>query len=429
MYKFIKYKLKVESNKRLISNFISLAVLQGASYILPLITLPYLVRVLGPERFGLVAFATSTVAYFQVITDYGFDLSATRHVSINRDNNENLIEIFSSVIAIKFILMFVSLILLSIIIFSFEKFSVNWKIYYLTFGMVLGQILFPVWLFQGLENMKYITVLNIVAKLIFTVAIFVVVKTENDYLYVPLLNSIGILIAGISGFVISIKMLNVKFSYRKILLKKYAISSFPIFGSVVSSSILYNSPALLLGTLTNYHIVGLYSAAEKIIYAIRSFLYIFHQTVFPRLSKLYYDNINKYFYLWKTFFLVIVIVSFSVAIICNIFSETITNVIFGSNFSESGEIFKILSITIMTYSIYTMLGLESLIITGHTKQLVYSQIIPIIIYLIISPFVLNYLSIIPFVFCLIIAEFMIIIIRLFFLNMNGFFSLNKKYDK
>ena len=97
-----------EENKQLLSNFLSLTTLQAFTYILPLITLPYLVRVLGTEKFGLVMFAQAFIIFFNIFVDYGFNLSATREVSVNRDNKNKLTEIYSSVISIKLLLLVVS---------------------------------------------------------------------------------------------------------------------------------------------------------------------------------------------------------------------------------------------------------------------------------------------------------------------------------
>ena len=152
----LKSLANTEDKKRLLSNFLSLSVLQAFTYVLPLLTLPYLVRVLGAENFGLVMFAQAFIIFFNILVDYGFNLSATREISVNRENKEKLTEIYSSVMSIKFLLIGVSFTALSIIIFSFENFSKNIDLYYLTFLWVIGQALFPVWYFQGLEKMKYI---------------------------------------------------------------------------------------------------------------------------------------------------------------------------------------------------------------------------------------------------------------------------------
>src|SRR5690606_5052229 len=107
---------------RLLDNFFSLAVLQGANYILPLLTMPYLVRVLGVEQFGLLMFAQSFITYINILTDYGFNLSATKLIAVNRENEDKISEIFSGVFLIKLALLLFCFIIMLIAVFSFEKF-------------------------------------------------------------------------------------------------------------------------------------------------------------------------------------------------------------------------------------------------------------------------------------------------------------------
>ncbi|MEO5990335.1 MAG: oligosaccharide flippase family protein, partial [Ferruginibacter sp.] len=130
----IKGFYKNEDSKTLISNFVSLSALQGINLVLPLLILPYLVRVLGMELYGLIAFSTAFVYYFQVITDYGFNLTATREISIHRKNSLKVSEIYNSVMIIKLVLLVLSLFILSFIVFSFDKLSNNYEIYFLSFG-------------------------------------------------------------------------------------------------------------------------------------------------------------------------------------------------------------------------------------------------------------------------------------------------------
>ncbi|HHP0238096.1 TPA: oligosaccharide flippase family protein, partial [Escherichia coli] len=86
--------------KKLLKNFFSLSMLQGLNYLIPIITMPYLFRTLGPYYFGVLAIATAAINYLVVITDYGFNFIATKDISVNRENKEKLIEIYSSVLTI-----------------------------------------------------------------------------------------------------------------------------------------------------------------------------------------------------------------------------------------------------------------------------------------------------------------------------------------
>jgi PST family polysaccharide transporter len=382
--------LATDTRKRLIENFLSLSVLQFANYILPLITLPYLVRVLGPEKFGLIAFSQAFIGYFQILTDYGFNLSATREISINRENKEKVSEIFSSVMIIKLALMIISLILMFVIIFFFEKFRKDWIIYYLTFGMVVGQVLFPVWFFQGMEKMKYITFLNILAKVIFTVAIFVFVKESSDYLYVALLNSLGFIIAGILGLWIVFRDFNVEFRIPRWEGIKYQRKEgWYIFISTVAISLYTISNTFILGIFTNNTIVGYYSAAEKIIRAILGFLAPISQTIYPYISKLMNESKEIGAKFIRKVTLLIGGFSFILSFFIFIFADLIVRIILGSQFTESIIVLRIIAFLPFIIGISNVFGIQTMLTLNYKKAfsniLIFASIINITLALILVP--------------------------------------------
>jgi PST family polysaccharide transporter len=270
----------------LFSNLVSLSVLQAANYILPLLTLPYLIRVLGAEKFGLLSFATAITAYFATLTDYGFNLSATREVSINRNQPDALARIFSSVMTIKAGLLLVSLLLMTLIVFATEKFSSHWPIFFLTFGTVIGQMLLPVWFFQGMEEMKYVTYLNIGAKFVFTVLVFWLVNASSDYLIVPALTSAGGIVSGAWSLYIIRKRFGVRFRWQPwgSLLAELK-SGWHIFAATSFGTLYRESNTVILGFLCSPVVVGYYAIAEKIVKAIQSVQTPLGQAFFPYFSR------------------------------------------------------------------------------------------------------------------------------------------------
>jgi len=351
-----------ETRRRLFSNFLSLSFLQVANYIFPLITLPYLVRVLGPEKFGLIAFAQAFIGYFQILTDYGFNLSATREISIHRENKEKVSEIFSSVIVIKFFLLLISLLIMSVIVFSFEKFRQDWQIYYLTFGMVLGNVLFPVWFFQGVENMKYITFLNVLAKLIFTVAIFLFVKQASDYLCVPLLNSIGFVVAGVLSLHIVFRDFGVKLYFPKLESLKHQLKEgWHIFISTVAISLYTISNTFILGLFTNNTIVGYYSAAEKVIKVVQGLLGPISQTVYPHVSKLAVESKERALNFIKKLVYIRGSGGLFLSLLIFIFATQIVSIVLGSQYQQSIIVLKILSFLPFIIGLSNIFGIQTML--------------------------------------------------------------------
>ncbi len=380
----IKRLTNTEDKKRLLSNFVSLSVLQGANYILPLITLPYLVRVLGPERYGLIAFAQAFIQYFRILTDYGFNLSATREVSIYRDDKEKVSEIFSSVMIIKFGLLILSFIIMTVLVFSFGKFRQDWLIYFLTFGMVVGQVLFPVWFFQGMERMKYITYLNITARLIFTVAIFVFIHQASDYICVPFLNFMGSLVAGVLSLWIVFRNFNVNFKLPSVADIKHQLKEGSIiFISTVAISFYTVSNTFFLGLFTNNTIVGFYSAAEKIVKAIQGLWTPFSQTLYPVFSKLYHENKIKAQHALKKILLVAGFFTLAISLAGCILSPFIIKVFFGEAFNPSINIMQILIFIVFAIGINNILGIQGLVAFGFTKEFTFTVSIASIIHIIL----------------------------------------------
>ncbi|OCC15615.1 Membrane protein [Dissulfuribacter thermophilus] len=328
MFQKVQVLLQEEEKKRILSNFLSLLVLQSANFLLPLIILPYLVRTLEPEKFGLIMFAQAFITYFTIFTDYGFNLSATREISIARENKEKISKIFSAVMLIKIILLIISFLLLSAIVFSFTRFKEDRLVFIFTFGIVLGQTIFPVWFFQGIERMKYITILNIIAKLIFMIAIFLVVHQTSDYLYVPILNSMGYIIAGLISLYIIFSHFDIQLHKpKKSMLIRLFKESTQLFFSNLSVTLFTISNTFILGLLTNNTIVGVYASIERVIIAIKNLYIPLYQALFPWLSKKNKKEIEIFI---RRLIPIIFIISLLFFIILLFFAEDILNILYSN---------------------------------------------------------------------------------------------------
>jgi len=426
LIKKLKKIVNTEDKKRLLSNFFSLSILQTFTYILPLLTLPYLVRVLGSEKFGLVVFAQAFIIFFNILVDYGFNLSATREISVNRENKEKLTEIFSSVMSIKFILIGISFAILSIIIFSFENFSNNINLYYLTFLWVIGQALFPIWYFQGLEKMKYITIVNITSKLIFTIAIFIFIQNETDYILVPILNGLGFIIGGILSLWIVHKDFNQKFQIQsfKILIMYFKDSS-QFFLSRISSVGYSNINTFLAGILLSPVFVTYYYLADKAVSVILTLFSPIVQTIYPYLAKKY-----NFVFLVK---LLSILMVFSLLIVSlgYLFSNLISIILLGEINDIFKNLFYVIAPIIPISILYVMLGAPLLLARGYKKEFNLSIIYGFFIHLLILSTLYYYFTInsdlqsdilILFAFSLVFSKFIVLLIRIYYVYINKLYK-------
>lgn len=360
--------------KGLMSNFSFLFLINIANYIFPLLTIPYLVRVLGIEKFGLLSFATSIIAYFMILSDYGFNLSATKEISIFRNDKDKINEIFSSVIILKVIIMLIGFIILLPIIFLTPKFNAYWYIFIFSYGNVLGQLLFPVWFFQGLEKMKIISILNFISKCIFTVAIFVFIKKESDFFLVPIFSSMGFIAIGVVSLLIVFFKYKVSFIPQNINnLYRYLKDGWSLFISNISVTLYTTTTITFLGFYTNNSIVGYYSVADKIISVIRSVISPISQVLFPYLCNLSQKTPQKVLDINKKLAIYGGVVMLVGSIAIYFFASNIMFLIFHKKDLQSIEVLKILAIIPFLTFLHTVFALFTMIVFGKNKE--YRQII------------------------------------------------------
>ena len=281
-----------KERKIVLGNFISLTTLQGISYILPIAVLPYLIRVIGMEKFGLIAFAQSLVQYFMILTDYGFSLSATRTIALIGEHKKKVSVLFSSVMTVKLIFAAISLLALCVILYLVPRFRADWIVYFLCFGTVIGSTLFPVWFFQGKEKMSYIAVVNVMSGLTYAICIFIFINAPEDYLLVPLIGSLLSITSGVLGLYIAFKKFQLEFIFQKYAdIKRELKTGWDIFVSVLAVNIYTTSRVFAVGLLTNNVLTGYYSLAEKIANIIQTFpMDSFTRAVYPRISHVFAKN-------------------------------------------------------------------------------------------------------------------------------------------
>ncbi len=365
----IQLPQKLKPYKRLIQNFTSLSILQIANYLFPLIVLPYVVRVLGPAKYGLINFAAAFIAYFNLISDYGFSLSGTKEISIIRDDKEKLSKTFSTILTIKLLLSIFSFLIFIVIVYFIPFFKNNWEVYVLSYGFVIGGVLFPSWFYQGMEQMKYITIIQVVIRSIVTVLIFLLIKEESDYLLLVLLNSIAQIMIGIFGVVISLVKFKIKFrlpSYEEI--KIQLKSGWNIFQSMIAINIYTTSNTFILGLFASETVVGYYAAADKIRMAFQGIQSVLSQTVFPYVNSLVKESYEKYILFIKRLLKLEFVIGFSVSLFLFIFSYQITDLLLGEKFAASGKLLRIISALPLLISLSNVFGIQIMLPLGYDKS-------------------------------------------------------------
>lgn len=349
---------KSKDGKVLIENFLSLSVLQVIGYVFPLITMPYLAKVIGLDGFGRVAFAASIVVYFQTLTTFGFNYTAVRDIAQNKDNPRKVSEIFSNVMFSKIFLMFVSLVIFTVLVYTIPLFYENRKILWFSFLLIPGHIMFPDWLFQAMERMKFITIMNFLSKLLFTLLVFLVVKEKGDYIYEPLLIALGYLVSGVLSLVLARKMFHIFLivpSFSTII--GTIKSSFDMFISLFLPNLYTNFSVTLLGFYGGDAATGIYSSGKKFVDICDQISSVLSRTFFPFLAR----RIDKH----GLYVCISGILSIVMGLCLFFLADLLVDIFYTSEFENAAIVMRIMSVAPFFLFLMNTYGTNYLVLKGR----------------------------------------------------------------
>lgn len=360
-------------NNRLLKNIFSLGWLQALNYIVPLVVLPIMIRSLGNYNFGRLSLCISIVNYCLIVVDFGLNMLVTKDVSENRDNNDILSKIFTKTILIKLFLAVVILVVVIVLAAYVEMISNNINVIFLLYFLVLGQSIFPVWFFAGMENLKFSLIVNTIGKLLYLVLMFLFVREPRDIYMAAIITSSIPFIIGITGVFYVTKKHNVSFLWVPIKdVVLYAKNSFDLFMTNIFTSIYINLPMIVVAGFFGYNAAGSYATAEKIIGAFKNVFVPISQAIYPNITNHIKNDKNDAKLKIKSFLRLFIVIGVVISIVVYSCSDYMVYIVAGNKFNESADLLKIMALLPLFFGVSNMLGTNTLFVLGYRKEFFYS---------------------------------------------------------
>ncbi len=401
----------IRNHKVIVKNTSYLTIIEAIKLILPFVALPYVIRTIGAENYGTIAFAQTIISYFAIFINFGLDISAVKDVSVNRANKYELNRIVSTVLSIKLMLFIASALLLIMGLICIPFFRQEKLLMLFCFLSCFSEIISPNWYYQGIEKMKYITVIRFISIIFYTSTVFIFVRNSDDYLYVPLLQSLGYIIAGLISMIILFRIEKIQLIRPRINeIKNCFIGSIPFFLSRVSVVINNGIAKIFSGIFFSMEVVGAFDLAQKIASTALVPIHMLNQAIYPHIAKTKSKNfIQRYFK-------IDIIISSVLAAVLLIVAPIAIKIFAGDTMPQAVSLLRILCLWVFFGGITTFIGTPVLVSFGYPKpfshSVIYSTVALLGMYFLMGLF--NIATIQLYAISLAISELVILIYRFYY---------------
>ncbi|MCF6139757.1 oligosaccharide flippase family protein [Flavobacterium sp. K77] len=367
-------KLYQSFSTQIAQNFFYFGVVKFANIVSKYLLLGYLVRTLGEQGYGILTWVDSFTQYFLILVNFGFDMYVAKYIVENKENKSKINEIISTVLTIKTLLFIIGFVLVGLFSLNAEI-AKHIHLIFLMLCMGIGEILFPIWYFQGIEKMKPIAIVSVVSRTLLVVLTFLFVNNTHDLVRYVLILVVTNLVWGGLGFYFLVKI--AKFEFVLVpctVLKHYFKEGYLFFLGRFSTLFLNFGTIFLIGYFCSKSLVSGFDIASKILFAFVFPFEVIQQAVFPSIvrtkSKVFLQKLMLFTFCSSLLFAVIIFY----------FSVEFMTFFGGTQMSKYSSLLELLVVLIPVISCSVVLGSCSLVAFGALKEYNYALLLSCMLY-------------------------------------------------
>ena len=414
---------------QLLKNIFSLGTVQLVNYVFPLITVPYVSRIIGPESYGIINYATAFIAYFTLLIGYGFDLTATRKIARNPDDNVYVSRVFSQIVNARILLFLISVLFFLICILVVEPLRNNIYVTLIIFVSTISVVLVPQYIYQGKQQLSIFAFLNFLKGLISTILVFVLIKTRSDYVILPainvmvgLLGSVLLLIYACRKFNLTYQWVKMKDTFRLLYDEKV------IFISTVVISLYTTTNTVVLGLFVPAAEVGYFTVSLSLLNVISSVISIpFSSAIFPYVGNAFANNREAGLEVIRKILPLISYLTLFAGIVLFVFAPLIIHVFYGNQFHNAVISFRIMVFTPFVISMSNVFGIQTMLNLNMDKTFFKATATASIIGLLLNILMSKFFGYLGTAWNTIIIETFVTVYMYYLIRKNNLSIFEKKY--
>lgn len=360
----------MSEKKLLIKNFSALSIMQAGTMLMPIVTIPYIVRVLGIDNFGLVSFAQAIMLFLVVVGDFGINLYAPKIIASVRHDSEVLKDAFWSLSFIRIVAILIMFAIIAAIILMVPQAHDEICLFIGSSFYALSILVFPVWFLQGMEQLILLAFFNFIVRLVGVILIFIFIKHASDYWLVPYLQGGVPTVIFLGCFVYILKRFSLgkpRFSLNKI--RKMAKEVAAIFVTNISVSTYTTLNPVVLGFVAGNAAVGYFAGAQKLVAAV---LALFHgqmsQIFYPNISRKYVTSEKDALHILRYSFAAMMITSISIAIVGFVYAPQALRLVLGIGMEPAVLPMRLMLIGMVFIAASNVFGIQTMLPFGLKRQ-------------------------------------------------------------